>query len=379
MSLTDKIRASALWRLRVMAKNALTVTDVLVSRRLHTRPHFAPVLLLFITYRCNLRCRTCGVCLLEQEIVSVPELTLDEWKAVIDSAVKLRTVFVVISGGEPLLRPDVLIDLTKYASGRGIAVHICTNGVLIDRDYAARLGQSGAHTISISLEAPEPELHDRIRGRGNFERALNGIRLLREFAPNVNVGINHVITTENFRCMAEMVPFAESLGVRQLKFAPIHTNLLHKRKSLLQWGSLLFEHKDLEALAVELDRLRAAIARSRLLTTSPLFLARITDLYREPPRFRCLAGYATAAVDPVGMVAPCSDMKGVASVRDMPLEQIWRGRGLQEARRAVCHCDSPCWDTANAELSIRLRPVSLVRDFLQTWKDMGFYFGRRDE
>jgi len=79
------------------------------------------------------------------------------------------------------------------------------------------------------------------------------------------------------------------------------------------------------------------------------------------------------------MVAPCSDMKGVASVRDMPLEQIWRGRGLQEARRAVCHCDSPCWDTANAELSIRLRPVSLVRDFLQTWKDMGFYFGRRDE
>jgi MoaA/NifB/PqqE/SkfB family radical SAM enzyme len=331
---------------------------------------------MFITYRCNLRCKTCGVCHLEEEVKSSPELSLDEWKNVIRSAARLKTIIIVISGGEPLLRPDVLLGMVHYAREFGITVHVCTNGILIDRDYAIRLGKSGVHTVSVSLEAPEAVLHESIRGPGTFEPAVNGIRLLREFAPSVRVGINHVITTENFRAMAAMVPFAESLGVHQIKFAPIHTNLLHKRKSLTNYGALVFEKKDLEELNLELDRLRNAIGQSNLLTTSPLFLEKIARLYSEPPRFRCFAGYACGAVDPVGMVAPCSDLSGVACVRETPLHELWHSPDFACARKHVRHCNSPCWDTANAELSIRLRPVSLVRDFLQTWRDMGFYFGR---
>jgi MoaA/NifB/PqqE/SkfB family radical SAM enzyme len=371
-----KLQRETAWRLGLVAKNALVMSDVLATHALRITPHYIPIILLFITYRCNLRCRTCGVCLLEEEVRSTPELTLDEWKAVIRSAVRMRTIIIVISGGEPLLRPDVLIDLLQYTCDQGISVHLCTNGVLIDKDYAVRIGKTGVHTISVSLESPEPEIHERIRGPGTFERALNGIRLLRQFAPSVRIGINHVITAENFRCMADMVPFAESLGVHQIKFAPIHTNLLHKRKGISQYGSLVFEPKDIEELQVELIRLRAALGRSRLLTTSPMFLAKIADLYSDPPRFRCFAGYAATAIDPVGMVSPCSDMNGVACVRDKPLEEIWRSPEFREARNHVRHCNSPCWDTANAELSIRLRFSSLVGDLVQTWKDMGFYFGK---
>lgn len=360
-------------RARVAGRSALVMSDVLLCRHLHLVPRFAPVLLMYITWRCNLRCATCGVCLRGEQLGPSHELSLEKWKAGVRSAAKLRTIIALISGGEPLLRPDVLFDLASHARDMGVAVHVCTNGVLLDRDAAVQFEKAGVKTVSISIDAPERDVHDRLRGKGSFEGAVEGIRVLRSFAPSVNVGINSVVTTQNFRYMAAMVPFAESLGVHQLKIAPVHGNLLHTLKSP-DLQELVFKEEDLPELREELGNVRRALAGSKLLTTSPLFLERSADLFSAPPRFRCFAGYAIATIDPTGMVSPCADMEGVASIRDKPLEEIWRSREFQAARMRVRHCTSRCWDAANAELSIRLRARFLISRTLQIWKDLGFYF-----
>jgi MoaA/NifB/PqqE/SkfB family radical SAM enzyme len=316
----------------------------------------------------------CGVCELNAPVDDSPELSLEECKSVVRSAVKLGTTLLVISGGEALLRPGVLFETIRYARDNGIAVHLCTNGVLLSPETVKRLASSGVNTVSVSIESPVREIHDGLRGVGTFDSAVRGIGLLRKFAPTIQVGISAVITAKNFRGMSGMVAFAESLDVHQLKFAPIHTNLLHRRKHFESYSDLIFRTEDLEELDSEVKKLMAVTAHSKLCTSSPMFLSKVTNLYRNPPSFPCYAGYAVCVVNPKGRVAPCSDLDGVQSMRDMPLEEIWRSKEFQALREKVRHCQSACWDTLNAEVSIRLRPRSIVADIGQTWKDIAFYF-----
>ena len=361
-------------QLGMMIRNGYRVAHVVATRQLGLAPRYLPILLMFITDKCNLRCKMCGVCELERGHRAEKELSTEEWYAVLDGAARLGTTLVSISGGEPLLRPD-LYDLIRYARGKGMTVHMCTNGTLMNREKAEKLRDSGVSTVSISVDSPEMEVHEHLRGRGTFAPTLAAVKLLRETAPDIRVGINYLITRQNYRNMGEMVAFAESLGVHQIKFAPIHTNLLHRLKHIEHYSDLLFTQEDLHELEAQVQSLSSACAKSSLLTTSTTFFSGIADLYSAPHRFRCYAGWAALAVGPTGSVTPCADMEGDLSVRQRPLDEIWRSRAFHAQRGRVRRCDSACWDTTNTELSLRLRPTALVGEFLQNWRDIRFYFG----
>ena len=361
-------------QLKFMVQNGWRVASVVTSRQLGRPPRYLPILIMFITDKCNLRCKMCGVCELEQERSAENELSTGEWLAVIDAAERLGTTLVSISGGEPMLRAD-LYEMIRHARGKGMTVHMCTNGTLMNADRARKLRDAGVSTVSVSVESPRAEVHEHLRGKGTFEPALAAIRLLRETAPEIRVGVNYLITRQNYRNMDEMVAFAELLGVHQIKFAPIHTNLLHRLKDIEEYADLLFTPEDLQELDAQVKLLSNACAKSSLRTTSTDFFSGIADLYSTPHAFRCYAGWAAVAVGPTGSVTPCADMDGSLSVRQRPLDEIWRSREFHEQRRRVQSCDSACWDTTNTELSLRLRPTALVGEFLQNWRDIKFYFG----
>lgn len=331
-----------------------------------------PIMAAFVTTRCNLRCRMCGVCDYSATD-NIPELSTDEWLRVVDSGVKLGMMLFSIGGGEPMLRPD-LYQIIRHARNQGVSVHLCTNGLLLNSENVAKLRESKVNTVSVSLESPVAEVHEMLRGKGTYHPTVEGIRRLRAEAPDIRVGINIVVTALSFRTMADAVPFAEGLGVHQIKFAPVHMNLLHKRKPPEEFRDLVFGPEELDALDVEVKRLRQALRRSRLQTNSTSFLNGITSLYRNRLRFRCYAGYAICALDPSGRVLPCCDMESALSVREQPLEEIWRSDEYNALRRCVRTCSRPCWDTTNTELSIRLSPTSWMRDLPQTWRDILFYF-----
>ncbi|MBP7869208.1 MAG: radical SAM protein, partial [Candidatus Hydrogenedentes bacterium] len=119
-------------------------------------------MLLFLTGRCNLRCRICGVCDLEHGYNDEEELSTEQWKGVISAAAeKLGTTLAVVSGGEALLREDVF-EIIHYAESKGISVHLCTNALLLNEDKMERLRDSGVSTVSFSLDGPEAFIHDDI-------------------------------------------------------------------------------------------------------------------------------------------------------------------------------------------------------------------------
>jgi len=138
-----------------------------------------------LTYRCNLACEHCyldagGMPLVATEnFADRSELGTDECYRVIDEIAAFAPECVtILTGGEPLLRRDIL-EIVKRAAGRGLWVVVGTNGVRISANVAARLADAGARGLSLSLDALDPDRHDQFRRvRGAWQNTVEGAQIL---------------------------------------------------------------------------------------------------------------------------------------------------------------------------------------------------------
>jgi radical SAM protein with 4Fe4S-binding SPASM domain len=138
-----------------------------------------------LTYRCNLACEHCyldagGTPLVRSEnFADRSELSTEECFKVIDEIAGFAPeCLTILTGGEPLLRRDIL-EIVKRASDRALWVVVGTNGVRITENVAARLADAGARGLSLSLDALDPDRHDRFRGvRGAWQNTVEGAEIL---------------------------------------------------------------------------------------------------------------------------------------------------------------------------------------------------------
>ncbi|MDP6421997.1 MAG: radical SAM protein [SAR202 cluster bacterium] len=125
------------------------------------------------TNRCNLRCDHCYLSAGDQ---GKDELSLDEGRRLIDEMFAAGTRMLILTGGEPLMRRDI-VDLASHASGKGMVVVFGTNGMLLSPRTVRELKDAGISGVGISLDSLKPELHDDFRGvPGAWEGAVRGIR-----------------------------------------------------------------------------------------------------------------------------------------------------------------------------------------------------------
>jgi radical SAM protein with 4Fe4S-binding SPASM domain len=138
-----------------------------------------------LTYRCNLACEHCYLDAGSSPLVRTDnfadrsELATDECFRVIDEIAAFAPECVtILTGGEPLLRRDIL-EIVRRASERGLWVVVGTNGVRISENVARRLAEAGARGLSLSLDALDPERHDRFRRvRGAWQNTVEGAQIL---------------------------------------------------------------------------------------------------------------------------------------------------------------------------------------------------------
>ena len=354
-------------------KNILSFIDVKRSRQRKAPTNCILFPVIWVTNRCNLRCKMCDQWKTDPAILS-QELTTREWFSFIDSASRMHAAVIIITGGEPLLRGDIF-DILEYIRKKGIASHLCTNGTLLNEVTVNRLKDSKLSSISISLDSEFAEIHNEMREVDCFDTVVKGIKLLRRTMSKANIGINFLITKRNFRNIDGMVSFAENLGVNQIKFAPIHTNLQHRHKDFSNLGYFLFTQDDLSQLRHEIDKLISAASQTKLLTTSLSFMEGIPNLYdTQYVRLPCYAGYISCAVDALGWVSPCEDIDGDENLRNKSLEEIWKSSSFQQLREQAHNCTSKCWDTTHTELNIRCSGWGFMEQFSQIRKEMNFYF-----
>lgn len=173
-----------------------------------------------LTYRCNLACEHCYLDaggapkVATEAFADRSELTTEQCFDVVDQiAAFAPECLTILTGGEPLLRRDIL-DIVRHAQGRGLWVVVGTNGVKVTRNLARILGEAGVRGLSLSLDALDPEAHDRFRRvRGAWANTVEGAKVLRdEGLPFI---VQTTVAAHNAAHLAAIAEFAHgTLGAR---------------------------------------------------------------------------------------------------------------------------------------------------------------------
>jgi SynChlorMet cassette radical SAM/SPASM protein ScmF len=133
----------------------------------------------YLTHECNQRCPHCWIDPRREGGFQSARPTLDQYLRLIDAAVPLGLDYVKLTGGEPLLRPEVR-PLIEHAAAAGVYTNIETNAMLVTPEHADFFRRHRVQ-VSVSLDGATPEVHDRRRGLpGAFERTWKALQLLTE-------------------------------------------------------------------------------------------------------------------------------------------------------------------------------------------------------
>jgi AdoMet-dependent heme synthase len=160
------------------------------------------------TAGCNLRCIHCRRVTVADQLTP-QDLSTPEVFEMIDEIAAVGKPVFVLSGGEPLFRPDIF-DIARYATDAGLPVALATNGTLVDDSVAARVKASGVKRVSISFDGADDATHDVFRGLpGSFDAAINGFRALRRVG--LPVQINTTVANHNKAQLNAMLNLAKEL------------------------------------------------------------------------------------------------------------------------------------------------------------------------
>ncbi len=159
-----------------------------------------PVVIWNLIRRCNLNCLHCYS--LSADVDFPGELSTEEVFAVMDDLKAFRVPVLILSGGEPLLRPDIF-EISRRAKDLGFYVGLSSNGTMIDQAMSERIAAVGYDYVGVSLDGIGA-VHDRFRRQaGAYEAALSGIRLCHE--RGVKVGLRFTMTERNVESLPEML------------------------------------------------------------------------------------------------------------------------------------------------------------------------------
>jgi heme d1 biosynthesis radical SAM protein NirJ len=167
--------------------------------------------------RCNLTCKHCYSISADKDFPG--ELSTEEVFGVMDDLKAFRVPVLILSGGEPLLRPDVFA-IARRAKAMGFYVGLSSNGTLIDADQVEHIAEVGFDYVGISLDGLR-DTHDRFRRKqGAFDAALGGLRLCRD--AGAKVGLRFTLTQDNAHDFPALLDLMETEGIH--KFYLSHLN-----------------------------------------------------------------------------------------------------------------------------------------------------------
>lgn len=160
------------------------------------------------TAGCNLACIHCRRITVADQLLPL-DLSTEESFDLVDQIAAFAKPIFVLSGGEPLFRPDIF-DIARYATDAGLIVALATNGTLIDAGIARQIKEAGIRRVSISFDGADASTHDIFRGAGAFDLALAGMEHLRQVG--VPYQINTTVARHNVHQMPETLALAREMG-----------------------------------------------------------------------------------------------------------------------------------------------------------------------
>lgn len=316
---------------------------------------------LHMTNACNLKCPYCYnrddrdfKLKLQQREQFAPTLNTEEARHLITRLVEEGIERIFFTGGEPLMRPD-LLDLAAHAKALNpeVQLELLTNGILIKGERVDRICEL-FDAVTISLDGHERHLHEHFRGRNTYGPTVAGVRRLVKRKAELGlerpyVAVVPALTDRNIGFMKEIYEFAlDGLGVNGL--APILFQAGdHQELSLQQLPRIGVFQRESDRTGAYLAERRARRVREREEAGLPAPAPRVSEPVQ--PRQDCGVGNGEISVDPSGFVYPCQSLHFdefvCGNVRDKDILEIFlhspvmqRVRGTKVHRLEVCgHCD----------------------------------------
>ncbi|MDY6825526.1 MAG: heme b synthase [Thermodesulfobacteriota bacterium] len=160
------------------------------------------------TRNCNLSCLHCRASAKHGSFTG--ELDTRQSLTLLDQIAETGSPIVILTGGEPLLRPDIF-EIARHGTDKGLRMVMAPNGTLITEETAQKMAASGIERISISIDGATRDRHDRFRGvDGAFDGALNGAEIARQ--AGIEFQINTTITRANMDEIPRIMALAEEVG-----------------------------------------------------------------------------------------------------------------------------------------------------------------------
>ncbi len=365
---TPRPRRGVLRNLPAMLRSYVNVKR---ARSRGAAPDTLPLLYLETILECNARCGMCGY------PSNYPDrggmLTTDELFSIVNDAADLGTMIISIGGGEPFLRRDTEA-LIQHIDATGIVPFVHTNGSLMTEQRCRRLARSSRLLVAMSLDSHRREVHDRIRRLRCFDRVATSARYFARNAPHVHVALTFTITGMNYRDMLATARLARDIGVRAIRFTPLHENLQHRFKPASELAPYRVPREAISEITEGLEQVSEFARRNGMITNSKEFLRHIPTYFGGPVHHECYAGFFFASIDPFGNLMPCYDHAGDISVREHGgLSAAFASPAMGELRQRVMRCGNRCWNVGNAEPSLRFRKRIVARQATQLLRESLFF------
>lgn len=283
----------------------------------------APLLVLWeITRACELACLHCRAA--AEPRPAPGELDAAEARELLAEIRGMGAPLVVLTGGDPLLRPDA-VDLVRHGTAAGLRMTMTPSVTpRLTREALEELKDAGLARLALSIDSPDPEIHDSFRGvPGTFARTLERAREARGLG--LSLQVNTTVTTRTFPRLAEMLPLLKDLDIDLWSvffLVPVGRGVL---------GDMLGPSSTERAFRRIHEVARQAPFPVKA-TEAPhyrRFALRKEDAGARPPMAGVNDGKGVLFIDHVGEVFPSGFLPvSAGNVRKTPLRQIYRDAPL---------------------------------------------------
>ena len=346
-----------------------------------------PVVIWNLIRRCNLTCKHCYSLSADTDFKG--ELSLDEIAVTMADLKAFGVPGLILSGGEPLLRPDIF-EIAELAKGFGFYVGLSSNGTLIDRPMARRIAEAGFDYVGVSLDGIGAA-HDAFRRKeGAFESSLAGVRFLGEVG--VKAGLRFTMTETNADQLPPMLELVRREKAGKFYFSHLNYagrgNTNRKEDAFLQTTRRAMEMLFEEALSDAVQGEERDWVTGNNDADGAFFLLwaeRRFPMHAQALRQRLEAwggnasGQNVANIDNLGEVHPDTMWwhHKLGNVRQRPFSEIWHDlsdplmAGLKQHPRPVTGRCGQCCHLAICNGNTRTRAHQVTGDF---WaEDPGCY------
>ncbi|MCM8832116.1 MAG: radical SAM protein [Candidatus Omnitrophica bacterium] len=283
-----------------MQKNKKSLVDVLFNISYCKKiPLYT---LIELTYRCNFLCKHCYIP--ESYRKKILELTSEKIISLIEEIYSLGGIYLIFSGGEPLLRKDIF-ELIKFAKKLNFFVVLFTNGSLLDESVIEKLKICGIDKVEISLYGNKKYHQEFVGKNGIYEKIIEAIKLLKK--KDINVCIKSVITNQNFKQREFLESLARSIGI-EYKFDFVIAPKNNGDSSAI---ALMLNDKEIYSLLKEYNYEKE---KTNLLS-----------------KVICSAGINIVAINPYGDVFPCIQLPyRLGNIKEKRFKDIWENDSFRE-------------------------------------------------